>query len=489
MSTYSRRDDPNPLSPARGWTAAIGTLAVMMMVQGCGGPPLQPWHTERLTEEFTVQKADRIRTLQDYWKLEDRLFTELEEKVYARVDTGPAFELVRFSPGSAADPFMRNPNWNRTFELNAPEPVGGVLLLHGMSDGPYSLRALGEYLQQQGYTVVGLRLPGHGTAPSGLKYITMEDMSAAVRVAMAHLAGELGARPIHMVGYSNGATLALEYSIEAMEGNVSPTPASLVLISPSIRVHAAAALASFKDGLAAVPGLGKLAWLNIVPEFDPFNYNSFATNAGDVTHRLTRSVESRVAARARTNPDRVLPPVLVFKSTVDSTVNTDAVVDSLLKLLKPNRHELVLFDINRSAAIAKLLIDDPAPLTDRLMAEDDLPFAVTLISNESEESTAVVARYKAPFSASASTIEPLGLAWPSGVVSLSHIALPFPPDDPLYGQSPPETGDVLFLGDMAIRGERGMLRLDPEWLLRQRNNPFYDYLEERALQWFHEAER
>jgi hypothetical protein len=165
------------------------------------------------------------------------------------------------------------------------------------------------------------------------------------------------------------------------------------------------------------------------------------------------------------------------------------VVDSLLKLLAPNRHELVLFDINRSAAIAKLLIDDPAPLTARLLAEDDLPFAVTLISNENEESTAVVARYKAPFATAVSTIQPLGLTWPQGVVSLSHIALPFPPDDPLYGQYPPDNDDVLFLGDMALRGERGTLRLDPEWLLRQRNNPFYDYLEERALQWFHDAER
>ena len=44
---------------------------------------------------------------------------------------------------------------------------------------------------------------------------------------------------------------------------------------------------------------------------------------------------------------------------------------------RPNRHELVLFDINRSAAFSSLLISDPGPLTTRLMDEEDLPFTVT----------------------------------------------------------------------------------------------------------------
>jgi hypothetical protein len=73
------------------------------------------------------------------------------------------------------------------------------------------------------------------------------------------------------------------------------------------------------------------------------------------------------------------------------------------------------------------------------------------------------------------------------VISLSHVALPFPPDDPLYGQRPPENDKVLFLGQMAIRGERGLLRISSEWLLRLRFNPFYDFLEGRTLGWVDEA--
>ena len=458
-------------------------IAVWLLGQGCGGPPLEPWHTEMLTEEFTAAKAGEIRTFDDYRQLEDRLFTQLEKEVYARVDTGPAHQLARYSAGSAADPRNDQPDWNRSFELTPEAPAGGVLLLHGMSDSPYSLRALAETLRRRGYWVIGLRLPGHGTAPSGLKHITMHDMAAAVLLAMEHLSSKLGEKPIHMVGYSTGASLALDFALNAVDGKASLAPASLVLISPAIRIHPSAALASFKNGLSVVPGLGSLAWLQILPEFDPYKYNSFATNAGDVVHRMTRSLDGRVA-RVRSKPGELLPPILVFKSTVDSTVTTETVVDNLLARLTPHRHELVLFDINRFAATSKLLISDPGPLTNRLMQDDGLPFAVTFVTNESPKSAAVVAFRKAPYSADASDPEPLGLSWPPGVISLSHVALPFPPDDPLYGRRPPENEGVLFLGEMALRGERGLLELPTDWLLRMRYNPFYELIEERVLDWF-----
>ena len=457
-------------------------IAVWLLGQGCGDPPLEPWHTEMLTEEFTAAKAGEIRTFDDYRQLEDRLFTQLEKEVYARVDTGPAHQLARYSAGSAADPRNDQPDWNRSFELTPEAPAGGALLLHGMSDSPYSLRALAETLRRRGYWVIGLRLPGHGTAPSGLKHITMHDMVAAVRLAMEHLSSKLGEKPIHMVGYSTGASLALDFALNAVEGKASPEPASLVLISPAIRIHASAALASFKDGLSVVPGLGSLAWLQILPEFDPSKYNSFATNAGDVVHRLTRSLDERVA-RLRSKPGELLPPILVFKSTVDSTVTTEAVVDNLLARLAPHRHELVLFDINRFAAKSSVLVSDPGPFTDRIVAETELPFMVTLIGNESPESRKVVAREKKPGATVFTEGEPLNMEWPMGVISLSHVALPFPPDDPVYGENRPENPDLVFLGRMTLQGERGLLKIPDDWMIRIRYNPFFSYLEARTLDW------
>ena len=458
-------------------------IFVFSSLTACDGPALEPWHTEKLTEEFTADKADEIQTLDDYRRLEDRLFAELDEKIYAHVDTGPEFALHRYSAGSAADPHQREPNWNRSFELESEAPVGGVLLLHGMSDAPYSFRALGEAFNHSGYWVVGLRLPGHGTAPSGLKYITWQDMAAAVRLGMNHLASKVPDKPLHMAGYSTGAPLALNFTLDALDGSASPLPASVILISPAIGIHPAVALAKWKNRLALLPGLERLAWVQILPEFDPYKYNSFATNAGDVVHQLTRSVAQRIRDGAHAGTIGDFPSTLVFLSTVDSTVSTDAVVDRLLTHLPPERNELVLFDINRFAVKSKLLISDPGPLTARLMADETLPFAVTLVTNETPKTTDVHALRKPPLSAGASHVEPLDMDWPVDIVSLSHVALPIPSDDPLYGQRPPGNEDVLFLGQMPLQGERDLLKLSGDWLLRLRHNPFYPFLETRTLVW------
>ena len=77
----------------------------------------------------------------------------------------------------------------------------------------------------------------------------------------------------------------------------------------------------------------------------------------------------------------------------------------------------------------------------------------------------------------------LETSWPSGVLSLSHIALPFPPDDPLYGRYAPEATKNIYLGNNALRGETGLHRLPANWLLRMRYNPFYESMENMVFEW------
>jgi alpha-beta hydrolase superfamily lysophospholipase len=461
----------------------VGVLAIYVYWVR-SGPPLERWHIEELSGEFTVERADEVRSFDDYRGLEEDLFSQVDARVYAETQRGPAFALARYSTGSLADPRGATPDWNRSVELPAENPAGGVLLLHGMSDSPYSFRALALRLEERGYWVLALRLPGHGTIPSGLTTARWEDMAAAVRLGMRHLAEKVGGKPIHVMGYSTGAPLALNYALDELAGAAAgPKPASLVLVSPAIGVSPAAALARWNGALAHLPGLEKFAWTQILPEFDPYKYNSFAINAGDQVHRLTRSVATRVEARAGSGLIEGFPPTLVFLSTVDATVSTDDVIDNLLEHLAPGRHELVLFDLNRRSAATTVLISDPGPLTARLMENDSLPFHLTLITNRSSESLEVVRRSKGPHRAGASTV-PLGLEWPRGVISLSHVALPIPPDDPLYGPRAPNAGkNVLNLGQIAVQGERGLLLFSSDWLLRLRYNPFYDFLETRVLDW------
>ncbi len=490
FSGRQRVNEPGPIAMSRlrrGVYALSLCAGSALFLQACSSQSTDIWHTATLTEEYSVASGGDVRTFDDYLRLEDRLFAQLDSKVYAGTATGPETALMRYSQGSASDPRGRKPDWNRSFELPVVAPAGGVLLLHGMSDSPYSLRALGEELHRRNYWVLGLRLPGHGTAPSGLLSVRWEDMAAAMQLAAEHLAQKVGSQPIHIVGYSTGAPLALNYTLDALDGRTGPVPASLVLVSPAIGINAAAAAAGWKRRMSVVPGLSGLAWLNIEPEFDPYKYNSFTTNAGEQVHRLTRSVARRVANLARSQQAGKLPPILVFKSNADATVTNEAVVTRLLGLLGPNRHELVLFDINRDAAKSMLLVADPRALTDRVVGDGKLPFAVTLVTNENETSPNVVAQHQPPFSPGIAQTEALGMAWPSGVFSLSHVALPIPPDDPLYGQRPPGNQDVLFLGQMALQGERGTLLLPAEWLLRLRHNPFYAYLDARTLAWIDSA--
>lgn len=463
-------------------------LLLVSAMQGCTSMPLEPWHTEELTEEFSHDASGQVQSFNDYLQLEERLFEQQDRLIYARTEAGPEQALNRYSSGSNADPRKYETNLNRSFELPADHPRGGVLLLHGMSDSPYMMRALGTRLQEDGYWVVGMRMPGHGTVPSGLRYIKHRDMTAAVQIGMAHLDKQVNGKPLHMIGYSNGAPLAIEFTLDALDSKSTRVPASLVLISPALGIHPAAGMAHFLDSLSFLPGLDSWSYTEIEPEFDPFKYNSFATNAADVVHHLTRTVARRVKQRAGTKPDIVLPPVLVFKSTVDATVSTDAVIDNLLDHLKPYRHELVLFDINRHAAVtSQMLIEDPAPFTNRVLKAADSPFSVTLVTNENVQSIQVVSKYFAPFSSAPAQTGVLGTAWPPGVISLSHVALPVSPDDPVYGQHHPGKEGFIFLGKVAIQGERGLLKISTDWMVRLRYNPFYDYLEGRTLDWINNA--
>ena len=273
----------------------IGVIAAVALlnIAGCGGPPLKPWHTEALDAEFTVDKAEEVHSFEDYQRLEDRLFAQVGARVYAEIPTGPEHALERYSAGSAADPQSRAPNWNRSFEMGVEAPLGGVLLLHGLTDSPYTFRALAETLNDRGFHVLGLRMPGHGTAPSGLASVNWPDMAAAVAIGMQHLAASMGDKPIHIIGYSTGAPLAMNYTLDALDGEAARIPASLVLVSPAVSLHRGAALAGWKRRLSQVPGMGGLAWLQVLPEFDPYKYTSFATNAAEQVHGVTSSVSGR----------------------------------------------------------------------------------------------------------------------------------------------------------------------------------------------------
>jgi hypothetical protein len=64
--------------------------------------------------------------------------------------------------------------------------------------------------------------------------------------------------------------------------------------------------------------------------------------------------------------------------------------------------------------------------------------------------------------------------------SLAHIALPFTLDDDVYGRNPPRSpSDVVRLGTLSPRGERAVLTVPLDTLMRVSSNPFFPYLAAR----------
>jgi alpha-beta hydrolase superfamily lysophospholipase len=463
-----------------GTLGALLALGSVYVLQLTAQPALQPWHRAAFPHEFHAADAGRIRTLADYLAQEQQVFEELSAQVYDNPASRTRLPFIRYVRGSLADASRQSPDWNRSFELPVGAPAGGALLLHGLSDSPYSLRAIGKRLQAHGYSVVGLRLPGHGTTPSALKGVQWEDFAAAVRIGVRHVRSQIGeGRPLVIVGYSNGAALAVEYALSRLQGEDVPRVDGLVLLSPAIGVTPAAAFAVWQGRLGQLLREEKLGWIDIQPEYDPYKYASFPVNAGDQSYRLTQRIAQQISSLAGNAAVSGMPPVLAFQSVADDTVSTPAVVQGLFRRFAPGGHALVLFDINRNSDFAALYRVGYTSAREELLHGPALTFDLTIVSNAADDSQEVVARER-PAGGSEVVTRRIDLQWPAGVFSLSHVAIPFPPDDPVYGGAPPANRLLIYLGRLDVAGERGVLAVPPAQMLRLRHNPFFPYVEQRV---------
>ncbi len=466
----------------------VGALLVSVSVVVGGAasavsrlPDLQPWHQLVSRLEPRADEITSDYTLDQYLAREDAVFKEMQAGVDAVVSAGADAAVAnRYVTGSRSHPTRLGTNWNRTQVLPAPEPRGGALLIHGLTDSPYSMRALAARLNAQGYYTLSLRMQGHGTVPGGLVNVDWEDWLAAVRMGARHVRRQIGPnRPLVLVGYSNGGALVTKYALDALDNPELPAPSRVILLSPMIGVSPAARLARAISRLG--PVVEKARWLDVVPEYNPFKYNSFPANAAVQTARLTRALVAQIARASEDGRLQRMPPILAFQSVVDTTVSTPAVVTDLFDRLPAGGHELVLFDLNRQSGVEPFT--RPGAVLPRLLGDGPRRYTVTLITNTGPETLEVSAMTVAP-GATTIAAQPLGLAWPATMYSLSHIALPFAEDDPVYGGAGQgkESGSV-SLGRLVPRGEKDVLIVSMDVLLRVSWNPFFSYVADRVDRW------
>ena len=86
----------------------------------------------------------------------------------------------------------------------------GCLLIHGFTGSPAEMRPLGEFLAGKGYTVLGIRLTGHGTKIEDMNRVTWQDWSNSVLDGW-HLL-QPNTKRIYLIGLSMGGVLTLYHA-------------------------------------------------------------------------------------------------------------------------------------------------------------------------------------------------------------------------------------------------------------------------------------
>jgi len=468
---------------------AVVTLFAVRAFDTRQMPPLELWHTHVPTE-LDVKAMDS-GDWAGYLKAEDKILQTIRAEVTDKLRPEAKTPLNRYYEGSIIYPARYEQDWNRSYVLEpAGSPVGAVVLLHGLTDSPYSLRHIARRYAANGFVVVAIRLPGHGTVPAGLSHVEWEDWMAATRLAVREAKRWIDpSAPLHLVGFSNGGALAVKYALDALENPQLARPDRLILLSPMIGITRFARLAGVAGWPAVLPAFAKTAWLSIVPEFNPFKYNSFPVNGGRQSFLLTQVLQDQIGRMASTNGLNGLAPILTFQSVLDFTVSTRAIISSLYAYLPANGSELVLFDVNRSVKLGQLLRRSSETALARTLPDLPQAYRITIVGNDSANPMATIARTVGA-GQTTELVKYLGIHYPPEIFSMSHVSIPFPLEDPLYGLYPDTTYEDfgIQLGTLAPRGERGALVVSMNFLSRVASNPFFPFILDRIEYGIHDPQ-
>jgi carboxylesterase len=181
----------------------------------------------------------------------------------------------------------------------------GVLVLHGFTGNPGSIRPLAEALVADGRTTVAPRLPGHGTVVDDMLETRWSDWSAAAEAAYADLSGRT--RTTVVTGLSMGGALACWLAAR------HPDVAGLVAINPLVQPPdpemVAMGRAMLDAGETIAPGIGS----DIA---DPVAHET--AYAGSPLLPLLSLVEAVEALQV--DLPRIACPVLLLTSSQDHVV-------------------------------------------------------------------------------------------------------------------------------------------------------------------------
>jgi len=195
----------------------------------------------------------------------------------------------------------------------------GILLTHGLTDSPYFMRHLADFFVQQGFYVLAILLPGHGTQPGDLLDIEWKEWVKAVAYGTERLAQEVD--DVYLGGLSTGATLSVYQSLN------DERVGGLFLFSPALQITSRAAYANLHKLYSWLSPTAK--WVTIQPDTDCYKYESFTKNAAAQMYALTQAVQD--LKHMQTSPI----PIFAVASIDDVTVQTSATLDFMAGVQHP----------------------------------------------------------------------------------------------------------------------------------------------------------
>lgn len=185
----------------------------------------------------------------------------------------------------------------------------GVVLCHGFTGSPVSMRPWAEHLLGAGFRVSLPRLPGHGTSWQELNRTPWTAWYAEVDRAFAELSGVCS--QVFVVGLSMGGTLALRLAEQH-----GAAVAGLVVVNPALRIadprmRVLPVLQLVMPSLAAIAGdIAKTA------EDDAIDEGAYPRTPLRALHSQTKMWRD-----VRRNLGRVDQPLLVYRSAQDHVVD------------------------------------------------------------------------------------------------------------------------------------------------------------------------
>lgn len=210
-------------------------------------------------------------------------------------------EAAKIVEGNA--PFELTPS--DAFATGRDKPFKrGVLLVHGLTDSPYHMRYLADFFQRNGFRVMAILLPGHGTQAGDLLEVKWQAWAATVAYGVACLAQEVD--EVYLAGFSAGAALCVRHA--AQDTRVR----GLFLFSPALEITPRAKWAKWHWLYSWLTR--RAAWLSVLRDADCFKYESFCKNAAAQMYALTQSLPREALAM----------PIFTAASADDATVNSAA---------------------------------------------------------------------------------------------------------------------------------------------------------------------